>query len=74
MMTDPVADFLTRIRNAGMARHNTSACPSSKLKLAVAKLLSAEGFIGDVRVEARDGHAPMQFLLLRLAGNQIRTV
>jgi small subunit ribosomal protein S8 len=56
MMTDPIADMLTRIRNAGKARHAEASCPSSRLKLAVAKVLQEEGFLGDVRVEARDGH------------------
>ena len=55
MMTDPIADMLTRIRNAGMARHHVTACPSSRLKLAVATVLKNEGYLGDVRVEARDG-------------------
>ena len=51
MMTDPVGDMLARIRNAGGARHSRMSCPASKLKLAVAQVLSAEGFVGDVRVE-----------------------
>ena len=54
MMTDPVADLLARIRNAGKAHHPEIVCPSSKLKLAIAKVLSAEGYLGDVRVEKRD--------------------
>jgi small subunit ribosomal protein S8 len=57
MMTDPISDMLTRIRNAGIARHGETWCPSSKLKLAVARLLQSEGFLGEVKVEARDGHA-----------------
>ncbi len=48
MMTDPVGDMLARIRNAGGARHAQMSCPSSKLKLAIASVLSAEGFIGAV--------------------------
>ena len=52
MMTDPISDMLTRIRNAGLARHLRTTCPSSKMKLAIARLLSNEGFIGDVKVEA----------------------
>jgi small subunit ribosomal protein S8 len=47
MMTDPVGDMLARIRNAGGARHAQMNCPSSKLKLAVAQVLSDEGFVGD---------------------------
>jgi len=56
MMTDPIADMLTRIRNAGMARHSETSCPFSRLKLAIAKLLKDEGFLTDVRSESRDGH------------------
>jgi small subunit ribosomal protein S8 len=52
MMTDPVGDMLARIRNAGGARHAETRCPASKLKLAVAQVLSDEGFIGQV---ASDG-------------------
>ena len=45
MMTDPVADMLTRIRNAGRAGHSETSCPSSKTKLAIARVLKDEGFI-----------------------------
>lgn len=55
MMTDPVSDMLARIRNAQQARHAQMACPSSKLKLAVAKVMSECGYLGEVRVEAREG-------------------
>ena len=48
MMTDPIGDMLARIRNAGGARHAQMSCPSSKLKLAVAKVLSEEGVVGAV--------------------------
>jgi small subunit ribosomal protein S8 len=56
MMTDPISDMLTRIRNAGQARHSRTRCPSSKLKAAVAKVLSQEGFIGDVQVDSSGRH------------------
>jgi small subunit ribosomal protein S8 len=59
MMTDPISDMITRIRNAGMARHNTAACPSSRMKLAVAKVLKDAGYLGGVKVEAREGHATL---------------
>jgi small subunit ribosomal protein S8 len=48
--------MLTRIRNAGTARHAETACPTSRLKLAVARVLAEEGFVGQVKVEARGGH------------------
>lgn len=51
MMTDPVADMLTRIRNASLARHEMTHIPHSKLKLAIAQLLKAQGYIADVRSE-----------------------
>ena len=56
MMTDPISDMLARIRNAGTARHAETWCPHSKLKLALARLLSEEGFLGEVREDVRDDH------------------
>lgn len=56
MMTDPIADMLTRIRNAGMARYGQTRCPASQLKLAVARVLEQAGFLSGVQVEERDGH------------------
>ena len=44
-MTDPIADMLTRIRNANTAKHDTVDIPSSKMKLAIAKILLDEGYI-----------------------------
>ena len=45
MMTDPIADMLTRIRNANLALHSSVTMPSSKLKEQIAKLLAAEGYV-----------------------------
>ena len=56
MMTDPIGDMLTRIRNAGTARHSQTSCPSSRKRLALANVLRDAGFLDDVKVEARDGH------------------
>jgi small subunit ribosomal protein S8 len=56
MVTDPIGDMLTRIRNAGQARHVSTHCPASRQKLALARVLAQAGFLGDVTVEARDGH------------------
>ena len=53
MLTDPIGDMLTRIRNGAQARHPETSCPSSRLKLAVARVMSEEGFLGTPRVEAR---------------------
>ena len=51
MTSDPIADLLTRIRNAALARHERTRLPASKLKKAVAELLKAEGYVADVSVE-----------------------
>ncbi|MGO2633861.1 MAG: 30S ribosomal protein S8 [Galactobacter sp.] len=51
-MTDPVADMLTRLRNANSAHHEDVAMPSSKLKVRIAEILKAEGYIQGFREEA----------------------
>ena len=51
MMTDPIADMLTRIRNAAQAQHEHTVLPSSNLKAELAEILKQEGFIDDYRVE-----------------------
>ena len=63
MMTDPVADMLARIRNAGVARHAETTCPSSKLKLAIARVLRDEGFIEDVALEPNGGKPQLRITL-----------
>ena len=50
-MTDPIADMLTRIRNANMVRHESVVIPSSKLKVELAKILKEEGYIADYEVK-----------------------
>ncbi len=50
-MTDPIADMLTRIRNASMVSHPSVEMPASKLKVELAKLLKEEGFISDYNVK-----------------------
>ena len=49
-MSDPLADMLTRIRNAGMVRHETVDVPMSNLKVGVAKVLREEGYINDYQI------------------------
>lgn len=53
-MTDPIADMLTRIRNAVAAKHDSVLVPASKLKIAIAKILKDEGFIRDFELQ-KDG-------------------
>ena len=66
--TDPIADMLTRIRNAGQARHPSLRCPSSKVKLAVARVLAEAGYIDSVAVEAEAGR-PVLSIRLRYGAN-----
>ena len=66
MMTDPIGDMLTRIRNAGRARHRSTTCPASRLKLAVASALSKEGFLGEVSTQA-GGSYPILTIGIRYA-------
>jgi small subunit ribosomal protein S8 len=55
MNTDPIADMLTRIRNANMVSLTEVDMPSSKLKIELAKLLKAEGYVEDYNVIAKEG-------------------
>ena len=50
-MPDPVADFLTRLRNANSAYHETISLPYSKLKAGIAEILKKEGYVGAIKVE-----------------------
>jgi len=68
-MTDPIADMLTRIRNACMAGHSYVVVPSSKVKLAIARILKEEGFIESYDV-TRDRPQPMIRLWLKYAGDR----
>jgi small subunit ribosomal protein S8 len=62
-VNDPIADMLTRIRNAGMARNPRTTMPASKLLIAIAEILKAEGYIRDFHVEERK---PVSLLTLDL--------
>jgi small subunit ribosomal protein S8 len=63
MMSDTIADMLTRIRNANAANHHTVAIPASKMKVEIARVLAAEGFVDSFSV---DGEVPMQLLTITL--------
>ena len=52
MMTDPIADMLSRIRNANKAMHESTRMPTSKLKVEIARILKEEGYIKGFRVES----------------------
>jgi len=71
-MTDPIADMLTRIRNANSAQFETVRMPGSKLKEALAAILEREGFIAGYRVE-KDPHRPGTELAITLKYSADRT-
>ncbi|MCG8413530.1 MAG: 30S ribosomal protein S8 [Pseudomonadales bacterium] len=54
-MSDPIADFLTRIRNAQMAQMPDVSCPSSKIKVAISEVLQDEGYINGFAVSEEEG-------------------
>src|SRR5437879_5740863 len=56
MQTDPIADMLTRIRNANKARHERTEMPTSRLKEEIARILKEEGYIRDFRIVPSDEH------------------
>lgn len=69
-VTDPIADMLTRIRNAIMARHDFVLIPSSRTKLAIAKILKTEGFINDYEVLRDKSHRVIKVYLRYREKNQ----
>lgn len=72
-MTDPIADMLTRIRNANMAYHDELAMPSSKLKAAVADILKREGYIRDYAIESTYPQPTLR-LALKYSRNKERSL
>ncbi len=62
-VSDPVADMLTKIRNAGMAKHEKVDIPTSKLKLEIVKILKTEGFIKNFKKINQDGANSIRIFL-----------
>jgi small subunit ribosomal protein S8 len=73
MLTDPVADMLTRIRNANRALHETAEMPSSRLKIEIARLLKDEGYIKDYRVTKGDAFDTL-VVELKFGSNRERVI
>ena len=69
-VSDPIADMLTRIRNAVMARHDFVLVPASRMKLALAKILKEEGFINDYEVLKGKPHRTIKISLRYFEKNQ----
>ena len=70
-MTDPVADMLTRIRNAQMAEKVSVSMPSSKLKVAIAKVLKDEGYIDDFAIRENGAKPELDIALKYYAGHPV---
>jgi small subunit ribosomal protein S8 len=70
-MSDPIADFLTRIRNAQMAKMPVVRCPSSKIKVAISKVLEQEGYIGGYAVNEEDGKPVINLNLKYFQGQPV---
>jgi small subunit ribosomal protein S8 len=72
-VSDPIADMLTRVRNASRARHTEVIVPASRTKREIARILVEEGFIADVR-EVRDGPGQVLHLELKYVDGKVPVV
>jgi len=72
-LTDPVADMLTRIRNAVSARHQKVDIPASKLKLEIARILKEEGYISNYKASEEEGHKILR-IYLKYGNNNESTI
>jgi small subunit ribosomal protein S8 len=70
-MSDPIADLLTRIRNAQMVAKPTVSVPSSKVKIAIVQVLKDEGYIDGFRVKTDDGKSELEISLKYYAGRPV---
>ena len=73
VMTDPIADYLTRIRNANMAKHSSVEIPASSMKKSLSEILKNEGFIRDYQVED-DNKQGMIKIFLKYGPNNERVI
>lgn len=73
VMTDPIADFLTRIRNGNMVMHETVEVPSSKMKASIAEIMKNEGYIKDFEY-IEDGKQGIIRVYLKYGGNKTRVI
>ncbi|MFM7331818.1 MAG: 30S ribosomal protein S8 [Brachymonas sp.] len=70
-MSDPIADLLTRIRNAQMVAKTSVSLPASKLKVAIAQVLKDEGYIDGFKVNAESGKSELEIALKYYAGRPV---
>ena len=70
MVNDPIADMLSRIRNALISRHDRTKIPQSRLKMRVAEILKQEGYVADVREEEAEGGRKNIEIVLKYGQNR----
>lgn len=73
MVTDPIADMLTRIRNAGLVQHSHVAMPASKIKVEIARILVEEGFVAEYKVTDEQPQASL-VLTLKYTGKGVPVI
>ncbi|MFN2388924.1 MAG: 30S ribosomal protein S8 [Actinomycetota bacterium] len=73
-MTDPIADMLTRVRNASSARHDEVLIPASKIKQNIARILADEGYVRDVEVVQDDRQHPVIKISLKYSDERERVI
>ena len=74
VMTDPIADFLTRIRNANMSMHANVEIPSSNVKVALAEILHKEGYIANFEVKEDEGNKATMKITLKYSPDKERVI
>lgn len=74
MLTDPIADMLTRIRNANQVLHDTVEMPASRLKAEIARLLEAEGYIMGSEVHPEEGNKARLVVRLKYTRDRRRVI
>lgn len=73
-MSDPIADMLTRIRNANMRKHDTVEIPASKMKIAIADILVSEGFVESYEIVGEGVKKSIKMVLKYTAGKSERVI
>lgn len=74
MLTDPIADMLSRIRNAVMARHDRVVIPASKLKGTIAEVLKSEGYVADVAKDTEESGYEVLSITLKYGKDKIPAI
>jgi small subunit ribosomal protein S8 len=73
MYSDPISDMLTRVRNAGAARHASVSMPASKMKVEIARVLKEAGYIADFQLGEGPGHGTLTVALKYHKGKHVVT-